>query len=86
MPCNDDHPDGTERLYTGGDFNTRTGYCETYGHDLLTGAVLLLLRAWALKTPSQVAMIMVGVALLTVAAWAINRALLVPVPVWSSNG
>src|SRR5829696_7630201 len=37
-PCNDEHPDGTERLYADGDFNTETNYCETYGRDLLTGA------------------------------------------------
>jgi len=37
-PCNEDHPDGTERLYAVGDFNTGTDYCETYGRDLLTGA------------------------------------------------
>jgi ferredoxin-nitrate reductase len=39
-PCNDEHPEGTERLYTEGDFNTRTDYCERYGSDLLTGATL----------------------------------------------
>jgi ferredoxin-nitrate reductase len=39
-PCNDEHPEGTERLYSEGDFNTRTDYCENYGHDLLTGATL----------------------------------------------
>ena len=39
-PCNDEHPDGTERLYAEGDFNTQTDYCENYGHDLLTGATL----------------------------------------------
>ncbi len=38
-PCNEEHPDGTERLYGDADFNTRTADCETYGHDLLTGAV-----------------------------------------------
>jgi anaerobic selenocysteine-containing dehydrogenase len=38
-PCNEEHPEGTERLYADGDFNTRTENCETYGHDLLTGAV-----------------------------------------------
>lgn len=38
-PCNNEYPDGTERLYAGGDFNTETDYCETYGRDLLTGAV-----------------------------------------------
>src|SRR5829696_6418730 len=37
-PCNGEHPDGTERLYTDGDFNTETDYSETYGRDLLTGA------------------------------------------------
>jgi ferredoxin-nitrate reductase len=37
-PCNEEHPDGTERLYADHDFNTRTGDCESYGHDLLTGA------------------------------------------------
>jgi anaerobic selenocysteine-containing dehydrogenase len=37
-PCTDHAPDGTERLYTDGEFNTYTDYCEDYGHDLLTGA------------------------------------------------
>jgi anaerobic selenocysteine-containing dehydrogenase len=37
-PCTDEHPDGTERLYTDGRFNTDPDYCETYGHDLATGA------------------------------------------------
>ncbi|SIM85534.1 molybdopterin oxidoreductase family protein [Micromonospora cremea] len=37
-PCNDDHPDGAERLYTDGRFNTDPDYCETYGQDLATGA------------------------------------------------
>jgi anaerobic selenocysteine-containing dehydrogenase len=37
-PCNDANPDGTERLYTDGVFNTDPDYCETYGHDLATGA------------------------------------------------
>ena len=37
-PCNDEHPEGTERLYGDADFNTRTDDCEAYGHDLLTGA------------------------------------------------
>ncbi|MFD2355298.1 molybdopterin oxidoreductase family protein [Nonomuraea ferruginea] len=31
-------PLGTERLYAGGRFNTDPDYCETYGHDLVTGA------------------------------------------------
>ncbi len=37
-PCNADHPDGTERLYTDGNFWSAPSYCETYGKDLLTGA------------------------------------------------
>ncbi len=37
-PCNEDHPDGTVRLYRDGVFATDPEYCETYGHDLLTGA------------------------------------------------
>ncbi|MEV7662080.1 nitrate reductase [Paenarthrobacter sp. NPDC089316] len=37
-PCNEDHPDGTERLYGEGVFPTDPDYCENYGHDLLTGA------------------------------------------------
>ncbi|WP_433127802.1 molybdopterin oxidoreductase family protein [Micromonospora sp. CA-240977] len=37
-PCTPEHPDGTERLYTDGTFNTDPDYCETYGHDLATGA------------------------------------------------
>jgi ferredoxin-nitrate reductase len=38
-PVTRDAPDGTERLYTGGVFNTDTDYTEDYGHDLATGAV-----------------------------------------------
>jgi ferredoxin-nitrate reductase len=38
-PCNNEHPDGTERLYTDLRFNTDPDVCENYGHDLLTGAV-----------------------------------------------
>jgi anaerobic selenocysteine-containing dehydrogenase len=37
-PCNAEHPDGTARLYATGMFPTYADYCETYGHDLLTGA------------------------------------------------
>ena len=37
-PCTRDAPDGTERLYTDGRFNTDPDYCEEYGHDLSTGA------------------------------------------------
>jgi ferredoxin-nitrate reductase len=33
-PCNEQHPEGTPRLYTEGVFNMRADYCELYGHDL----------------------------------------------------
>jgi anaerobic selenocysteine-containing dehydrogenase len=37
-PCDDEHPDGTERLYTDGRFPTEPERAETYGQDLTTGA------------------------------------------------
>ena len=39
-PVNEEHPDGTDRLYADGVFPTDTDYCETYGHDLLTGGAV----------------------------------------------
>jgi anaerobic selenocysteine-containing dehydrogenase len=39
-PVNDEHPDGTDRLYADAIFPTDTDYCETYGHDLLTGGAV----------------------------------------------
>jgi anaerobic selenocysteine-containing dehydrogenase len=39
-PCNDEHPNGLERLYGDGTFNTAADWCESYGHDLVTGAVI----------------------------------------------
>jgi anaerobic selenocysteine-containing dehydrogenase len=39
-PCNAQHPDGAKHLYTDGRFNTAADYCETYGHDLDTGAAV----------------------------------------------
>ncbi|MFL5749317.1 MAG: molybdopterin oxidoreductase family protein, partial [Chloroflexota bacterium] len=39
-PCTDAAPDGTERQYTNGIFNTAADYCEVYGHDLATGAAI----------------------------------------------
>lgn len=38
-PCTHERPHGTERLYTDHEFNTRTDYCEDFGHDLITGAL-----------------------------------------------
>jgi anaerobic selenocysteine-containing dehydrogenase len=37
-PCNAEHPEGGERLYTDGVFRTGADECELYGHDLMTGA------------------------------------------------
>jgi len=37
-PCSDEAPDGTERLYVDHHFMTDDDQCETYGHDLATGA------------------------------------------------
>lgn len=37
-PCNEEHPEGTERLYTDGGFWAGPDQCETYGKDLETGA------------------------------------------------
>jgi anaerobic selenocysteine-containing dehydrogenase len=36
-PCNAEHPDGTERLYTDSKFWAEPEYCEAYGKDLITG-------------------------------------------------
>jgi anaerobic selenocysteine-containing dehydrogenase len=37
-PCNDEFPDGKERLYEDGVFPTDPEYCQVFGHDLETGA------------------------------------------------
>ncbi len=37
-PCNDDAPEGADRLYGDSVFPTDAARCEDYGHDLLTGA------------------------------------------------
>lgn len=39
-PCNDNYPNGKERLYEDGVFNTAANYCELYGHDIVTGAAV----------------------------------------------
>ena len=39
-PCNDEHPDGSERIYADGKFWSSPDYCESYGRDLVTGAPL----------------------------------------------
>jgi ferredoxin-nitrate reductase len=37
-PCNAEFPDGCERLYTSHEFPSHADYCESYGHDLISGA------------------------------------------------
>jgi ferredoxin-nitrate reductase len=37
-PCNAEFPEGRERLYTEGQFPSHAEYCESYGHDLISGA------------------------------------------------
>ena len=39
-PCNEEHPEGIDRLYADGVFATDPDDCETYGHDLVTGATV----------------------------------------------
>ncbi|WP_026533760.1 molybdopterin oxidoreductase family protein [Arthrobacter sp. H14] len=39
-PCNDENPEGTERIYVDGKFWSDPEYCESYGKDLVTGAPL----------------------------------------------
>jgi anaerobic selenocysteine-containing dehydrogenase len=39
-PCTEEYPNGKERQYDDGVFNTAAEYCETYGHDLMTGAAI----------------------------------------------
>ena len=37
-PCNEEYPEGKTRLYTDGKFHTDFSACESYPHDLVTGA------------------------------------------------
>jgi ferredoxin-nitrate reductase len=37
-PCNEKNPNGLERLYEDRAFPSSADYCESYGHDLMTGA------------------------------------------------
>jgi anaerobic selenocysteine-containing dehydrogenase len=39
-PCNDEFPEGKERLYTDAIFNTAAGQCEGFTHDLATGGAV----------------------------------------------
>jgi len=50
-PVNDKHPDGSVRYYADLDFATDPDYCESYGHDLLTG-VPITAEAYRAKEPN----------------------------------
>ncbi|MFC0677935.1 molybdopterin oxidoreductase family protein [Lysobacter korlensis] len=39
-PCNEQHPDGSPRIYLDLKFPTDPDYCESYGHDLVTGGLM----------------------------------------------
>ncbi|KAE8764830.1 molybdopterin oxidoreductase family protein [Georgenia thermotolerans] len=39
-PCNDENPEGTERIYENGQFWSAPDYCESYGKDLVTGGAV----------------------------------------------
>lgn len=39
-PCTADHPEGRKRIYEDYRFATAPDYCETYGHDLITGGTV----------------------------------------------
>ncbi|GAB3551146.1 nitrate reductase [Arthrobacter tumbae] len=39
-PCNEENPEGSERIYADGKFWSSPEYCESYGRDLVTGAPL----------------------------------------------
>lgn len=39
-PCNDEHPEGSERIYADGAFWSAPEVCESYGRDMVTGAPL----------------------------------------------
>jgi hypothetical protein len=45
----------------------------------------LIVSLGLLQTPLEMAMLMIGVVILTVTGWAINRALGVPMPVWVTD-
>jgi anaerobic selenocysteine-containing dehydrogenase len=60
-PCNDDAPDGTERLYEDRVFPTQPDLCEDFGHDLTTGA--------SFERSDFVALGAAGRAILKAAAW-----------------
>jgi len=55
-PCTDAYPNGRERQYEDGVFNTSADYCETWGHDLETGAAITA-EEYAARDPNGKAII-----------------------------
>jgi ferredoxin-nitrate reductase len=55
-PCTERYPLGKERQYEDGVFNTAADFCETYGHDLATGAAVTP-EQYAAKDPKGRAII-----------------------------
>jgi CBS domain-containing membrane protein len=51
-----------------------------------TGATTLIVSLGFLQTPPEMDALMVGVVLLTIVGWLVNRAAGVPVPLWSAEG
>ena len=52
-PCNEDNPEGTERLYSDGLFFSAPDYCESYGRDLETGAPVSAAEYQAMNPDAQ---------------------------------
>ena len=52
-PCNDENPDGTERIYVDGEFWSAPDYCESYGRDMVTGAPVSLTEYKALNPAAK---------------------------------
>ena len=50
-----------------------------------TGATTLIVSLGFLQTPPEMAALMVGVVILTVVGWLVNRAAGIPVPLWSAG-
>jgi CBS-domain-containing membrane protein len=50
------------------------------------GATTIIVASGLLARPNQLADVLIGVALLTVAGWVLNRLMGVPAPVWAAPG
>jgi hypothetical protein len=48
------------------------------------GATTIIVASGLLHTPRQLADVIIGVLLLTIAGWCLNRAMGVPAPMWAA--